>query len=203
LPPVYYIPEAIKNKDFKSKPTWYEGVNYRSRTEARWAVLFDLLGLQFVYEIEKLDVNGVSAHPDFYLCRSDTWIEVGPAVIEIHEEKQDKAQRLADSSGRPVLITMGFPRHCSHCPWDGCSVALPAPHQVSPAVVDRHFPGLASLREWTGEAVKRAMGVARNYQFEAVRDYSKGPAAPRSSARRSAAPLPWLTAPNSKPHWLP
>lgn len=173
LPPVYYIPEAHKNKEFKSKPTRYEGVNYRSRTEARWAVLFDLLGLQYVYEIEKVDTQALAIIPDFYLPRSDTWIEVGPDVVEIHEQKQEKAQRLADSTGRPVLITAGFPRHCSHYPWAGCSVALPAPHQVSPDVVDRFFPGLASLREWSGESVRDAMGVARNFQFEAIQDFSQ------------------------------
>jgi hypothetical protein len=46
-----------------AKPTTYAGVRFRSRLEARWAVMFDQLGVQWAYE--PLDLQGWT--PDFIL----------------------------------------------------------------------------------------------------------------------------------------
>ena len=50
------------------RETTYNGITYRSRLEARWAVFFDKLGIKYNYEPEgyKLD-NGLNYLPDFYL----------------------------------------------------------------------------------------------------------------------------------------
>ena len=45
----------------KAHPTKYNGVQYRSRLEARWAAFFDLIGWQ--HEYEPIDLPGWS--PDF------------------------------------------------------------------------------------------------------------------------------------------
>lgn len=45
----------------KAHPTMYNGVQYRSRLEARWAAFFDLIGWQ--HEYEPIDLPGWS--PDF------------------------------------------------------------------------------------------------------------------------------------------
>lgn len=45
----------------KSHPTMYNGVQYRSRLEARWAAFFDLVG--WTHEYEPIDLPGWS--PDF------------------------------------------------------------------------------------------------------------------------------------------
>jgi hypothetical protein len=49
------------NYTIKAHPTMYNGVQYRSRLEARWAAFFDLIGWQ--HEYEPIDLPGWS--PDF------------------------------------------------------------------------------------------------------------------------------------------
>lgn len=58
-------------------PTKYNGTTYRSRTEARWAVFLDLLGIG--YEYEPFDANGYI--PDFVLIGGrPLLLEVKPDV---------------------------------------------------------------------------------------------------------------------------
>lgn len=48
-------------------PTRYNQLDFRSRTEARWAVFFDLIGIRYQYEPEKVH-TGLSRYiPDFIL----------------------------------------------------------------------------------------------------------------------------------------
>lgn len=65
------VPDYIdKRNDYsiKAKPTLYNAINFRSRLEARWAVFFDNLGIDYDYEPETFKVpNGDQYTPDFYL----------------------------------------------------------------------------------------------------------------------------------------
>ena len=176
LPPTYYIPTVSAAAELRAWPTEYKGINHRSRAEARWAVLFDLLGIHYVYEMEKINMKAGASIPDFFLPHYDTWVEVGPDMLEIHELKQEKAQRLSDATGRAVLVTKGFPRVSASHLIAGCSLTLPSPHEINPVTVAKHYPGLCRLKEWTGPDVSDAIGVAQNFQFEAIRDFSKAPA---------------------------
>jgi hypothetical protein len=57
--------------------TQYNGYRYRSRLEARWAVFFDTLNVQYVYEPEGFRLPyGGDYLPDFYLPRQKCWIEI-------------------------------------------------------------------------------------------------------------------------------
>ena len=56
-------------------PTRYAGVQFRSRLEARWAALFDLISWRWEYE--PIDLNGYI--PDF-IVESDYLVEVKPIV---------------------------------------------------------------------------------------------------------------------------
>lgn len=56
-----------EKKDIKVIPTVYKGIKFRSRTEARWAVVFDVLGLDWVYEPEGYEFNGTKYLPDFVI----------------------------------------------------------------------------------------------------------------------------------------
>lgn len=47
--------------------TVYNGYRFRSRLEARWAVFFDALGVQYEYEPEGFSKNGLMYLPDFRL----------------------------------------------------------------------------------------------------------------------------------------
>ena len=62
----------------KAIETEYKGYLFRSRLEARWAVFFDALGIEWEYEPEGFDCDGIWYLPDFYLPGLETWIEVKP-----------------------------------------------------------------------------------------------------------------------------
>ena len=62
----------------KAIQTSYKVYKFRSRLEARWAVFFDALGIDWEYEPEGFDLDGVYYLPDFYIPSVDAWIEVKP-----------------------------------------------------------------------------------------------------------------------------
>jgi hypothetical protein len=64
----------------KAIPTIYNGVQFRSRLEAKWAAFFDLLGWPWQYE--PFDLDGWI--PDF-LLGADILIEVKPVVEYPHD----------------------------------------------------------------------------------------------------------------------
>jgi len=64
-------PEAIKPIE-----TRYAGHRFRSRLEARWAVFFDHLGIEWQYEPECFKIAGKGYLPDFWLPGLCTWVEV-------------------------------------------------------------------------------------------------------------------------------
>jgi hypothetical protein len=61
----------------KAIETEYKGCLFRSRLEARWAVFFDELNIEWKYESEGFENDDGDRYlPDFYLPRSLTWVEV-------------------------------------------------------------------------------------------------------------------------------
>jgi len=57
--------------------TIYHGYRFRSRLEARWAVLFDALGIKYEYEKEGFDLGKLGYYlPDFYLPATGWFVEV-------------------------------------------------------------------------------------------------------------------------------
>lgn len=63
-----------------SLPTWHSGVLFRSRTEARWAIFFDGLGLKWEYEAQGFDTDGEWYLPDFLIFAplGNIWAEIKP-----------------------------------------------------------------------------------------------------------------------------
>lgn len=99
--------------------TYYHGLRLRSRTEARWAVFFDTLGIEYQYEKEGYDLgDGVRYLPDFWL--PDVSLRGSPDLgvwVEIKgkpptESEFDKAQRLATITGHGLVLFVGTPE-----PW--------------------------------------------------------------------------------------
>lgn len=85
--------------------TNYNGYRFRSRLEARWAVFFDTLGVEYLYETEGFHLNGYKYLPDFKI--SNAWIEVkGPIP---NEKELYLAEQLAthDDSECRVFIVSG------------------------------------------------------------------------------------------------
>lgn len=63
--------------DIKPIQTRYKGYHFRSRLEARWAVLFDALGIEWEYEPEGFDLGDLGYYlPDFYLPQTRHYVEV-------------------------------------------------------------------------------------------------------------------------------
>ena len=64
-------------QDIKAIETEYNGYRFRSRLEARWAVFFDAIGIEYDYEVEGYCFSdGTKYLPDFYLPESDAFFEV-------------------------------------------------------------------------------------------------------------------------------
>lgn len=92
-------------------PTTFQGVQYRSRTEARWAVFFDALGLSFSYEPERIELStGEIYIPDFFIDDFQAYFEVKPSDDAIISVEARKARILAyDRPAQKVWLAAGAP----------------------------------------------------------------------------------------------
>lgn len=105
----------LKETVLKAIETRYNGHRFRSRTEARWAVLFDHLGVKYEYEAEGFELGeGIRYLPDFYMPVEDCYFEIkGEAP---GDEDLAKIGALAIASGKWVNILIGQPgRHEMWC----------------------------------------------------------------------------------------
>ncbi len=91
----------------KAIETAYAGCLFRSRLEARWAVVFDHLGIRWEYEPEGLDLDGTRYLPDFCLPGMDGLFVEVKASME-NPEPLRKAVLLA-AHGRGVVALAGIP----------------------------------------------------------------------------------------------
>lgn len=100
----------------KAIETSYKGYKFRSRLEARWAVFFDALDIEWEYEPEGFEFeDGTRYLPDFRLSYPDIWFEVkGP---EPDDEETRKAELLFRGSGKAVVVASG-----SVDPWEGLRI---------------------------------------------------------------------------------
>lgn len=99
------------SRDVEAIETTYDGVVYRSRTEARWAVFFDCLGLEFDYEPKYYQLSsGKKYLPDFYIHDFNVHFEVKPSSENVVTEECVKARCLAkDLEESQVWLAMGAP----------------------------------------------------------------------------------------------
>lgn len=96
----------------KAIETRYNGQLFRSRLEARWAVLMDVLGVRHQYEPEgfRFDVEAepVLYLPDFYLPDFSAWLEIKP-TMPTGREQQKCALLAAGHSTRVYLLAGQLP----------------------------------------------------------------------------------------------
>jgi hypothetical protein len=91
----------------KAIETVYKGYRFRSRLEARWAVFFDALGVNWLYEHEGYELLSGRYLPDFFLPESKLWVEVKP--LEPSPLEQVRAEDLLTFTGQSVFISNGLP----------------------------------------------------------------------------------------------
>jgi len=97
-------------------PTHYNGIVYRSRTEAQWAFVLDEHGIAYRYEPITFFFDLVAPEhwrfaagylPDFWLPAHRLWLEIKPHAPNAIE--YEKAALLAECTGSGVLIATGGP----------------------------------------------------------------------------------------------
>jgi hypothetical protein len=104
--------------------TRYKGYRFRSRIEARWAVFFDTLGVDWIYEPEGFALPSGPYLPDFFIRfnpdfnlsgvdRDGIYVEIKPYMPE--QEGINLARDLSVSSGHGVVILAGDPVKFEMC----------------------------------------------------------------------------------------
>lgn len=175
----------------KAIETAYKGYRFRSRLEARYAVMFDALGLEWEYEPEGFNLgNGIYYLPDFKVKLSgDTteWFEVKGDTSNISIEECVKIFEFSKHHSLTILdgspkVTV-YQRYDSDDHWVGglSPVLIMADLQVLPALKLEQRAGyvlLASGCMWFDEHadffnggtcveyLETAVNKARSARFE-------------------------------------
>ena len=84
---------------FTAIQTEYNGYLFRSRLEARWAVFFDAMGIEYEYEPEGIVLSdGTQYLPDFYLPDFRCYFEVKRKSIKGTEEEKVVMAKISNGS---------------------------------------------------------------------------------------------------------
>lgn len=106
-------------------PTLFDGIRFRSRIEARWAVFFKALGIEAQYEPEGFTFSdGAWYLPDFYLPEFGYWIEIKGAIPTAQE--MNKAAMLAQSRQELVFVFYGNIPNPPEYTNDSAAIVIPA-----------------------------------------------------------------------------
>jgi hypothetical protein len=109
----------------QSITTTYAGTKFRSRAEARWAIFFDAIGLNWQYEFDGFVVRAGAYLPDFWLPEIKMFFEV--KGVEPTDEERAKCVQLAQASEYDMLLAIGNPEERFQILWfdrDGQREAL-------------------------------------------------------------------------------
>lgn len=148
----------------KAIETHYKGYRFRSRLEARWAVFFDALGAEWKYESEGFEKhfgeyiqgddppsNPVRYLPDFYLPRTDTWVEVKGSDAAFQADSRRLESFLDWRCPLPGFTNCDVEPHRSHLARGVLVLGdIPDPSQwgfhLHPII--RHYKGLRQRYAW-------------------------------------------------------
>jgi hypothetical protein len=109
--------QLVRRDDFRTVgiPVVYQGVCYRSKTEGRWAVFFEALGITHDYEravkIKRFQddpYQDYEIHPDFWLPESRLWAEVKYDAFD--GEEYGRAEELVSVTRRPCVLLIDIPK---------------------------------------------------------------------------------------------
>lgn len=146
--------------------TFYKGYHFRSRLEARWAVFFDTLKLEWEYEKEGFELDAGRYLPDFWISTVNMWAEIKPKHFSGTEKLL--CVQLANHTGYPVLILDGVPENK---PYDGvdrdgflCEYCLTNYHNYPQE--EHRFYAMPSDYEKQWDDTEFAVEAARSARFE-------------------------------------
>lgn len=94
----------------KALPTVYNGITFRSRLEARWAVFMDYLHITYFYEPEAFDLDGLHYLPDFYLPNQDAFYEIKNPIFGGESVDIRKVQKLVMLSHKKAFVQYSPPK---------------------------------------------------------------------------------------------
>lgn len=166
----------------KAIETVYDGYKFRSRTEARWAVFFNAIGLEYQYESEGFDMDGLRYLPDFYIPSLNRWFEVkGKPMTELDMKKCEEFCRRTDNANIKFSVLIGAPDPVRvgdffgimEYVWEWPSKTYPdnyrllAPEELcEKEYYSRFVRGLWVVPDVTEEELGAAGAIARQARFE-------------------------------------
>jgi len=148
--------------------TEYKGYLFRSRLEARWAVFFDVLQLEWHYEPQGFELpDGTKYLPDFQVqtpYEYTFWYEIKPASVRQDSKFSKFGEEINDLTGPPppsdfAVLLSGDPRSvifedntavCPRCGGLDVYCKEPAPRDLYCGPCDCHTP---SQEEWQNGAL--------------------------------------------------
>lgn len=152
--------------------TRYAGCEFRSRLEARWAVFFDALGIEWEYEPEGFETAAGNYLPDFRIQlhfpgATLTWFEVKP-----RDAPDDPRHQAFVDGGNYLTIARGMPRDYADQYVSGQLVTQDPPGRYGTNVVGfwhspstRHTTTFSQPIE-TNRWIDEAYAAARSARFE-------------------------------------
>lgn len=103
--------------EIKAIETQYKGYRFRSRLEARWAVFFDALGIEWEYEKEGYDLGEAGWYlPDFWLPSASMFTEIKPFDLPKEELSHLTSIAYAMTQIAPFMTLFGPPDCQRHYP---------------------------------------------------------------------------------------
>lgn len=87
--------------------TRYKGYRFRSRLEARWAVYFDAMNIEWRYEHDGYDLPTGYYLPDFWFPEANAYGEV--KAVHFSQDETQRDIELVRLTGRPCAMLAGQP----------------------------------------------------------------------------------------------
>ncbi len=91
----------------KAIDTEYDGVLFRSRLEARWAIFLDAMRVRWVYEHEGYHTRRGPYLPDFWLPEQKCWVEIKATMPT--DSEVEKCEDVAEGTETAFLLISGSP----------------------------------------------------------------------------------------------
>lgn len=167
--------------EIKAIETVYNGYKFRSRLEARWAVFFDAMGIEYEYEPEGYVLqNGDTYLPDFLIyvkhrSQTDEWEPIYAEVKGILSPR-DEAKCSEFSIVKPLILLGNLPgdinEYTEKFSSSNCFHSFTYIDADTWAAYFSKKGGIPIICTWEdddfdgGESMNKALKIARQARFE-------------------------------------